>query len=186
MMLFQTPSSWLYLSVLVATCAEMSNAVHWAVWSCADVSFMRDFLDTKVVALLDTARMDCYGFDIRAVFRTKRRAIMLFIRVEHDVSGPSVPHGGTKPMQQYVKHTAFHPAAEEARKTAYKAANKLGAAAVFLTLSTGNPADVAPIIDERADCGQHLIFLMADGLKSWLPLLSSRPDTICSQPEESP
>lgn len=109
----------------------------------------------------------------------------MFIQVERVGTGPSVPHGEIKSMQQYMKHTAFHPVVEEARRTAKEAANRLGAAAVFLTLSTGNPADMASVSGEWTGCGENLMILTEDGLKSWLPLLPSKPSSIFSHSQES-
>ena len=83
-----------------------------------------------------------------------------------------------------MKHTAFHSLAEEARKTVRKAAEQLGVDVVFLTLSTGDPAEIASLIGQRAGCGEKLMVLMADGPKSWLFLMSSRPSSITRYSEE--
>ncbi len=50
---------------------------------CAGDSFPAGFLDTEHIVLLDTARQQCCGFDLRAVFRTtspqqERRYLVLF------------------------------------------------------------------------------------------------------------
>lgn len=152
-----------------------------------DARFSTDFLANDKVVLLETARGACCAFDIRVIFqRPHRKPIMVLIQVNKHIDfGPAVPQGEKKYEYDYVKHTAFLPAVEEARRTAKEAAEKLGAAVVFLTLNTGDSADMASLVEEREGCDENLMFLMADDLRAWLPLLSPVPSLVTKSSVES-
>ena len=73
-----------------------------------------------------------------------------------------------------MDHVAFSSIADTARATARKAADAMGADALFLTVHTGNASRVAGKLQAQG-CPRKLAFLVAVGLRRWLPLLSSRP-----------
>ena len=130
------------------------------------------FLDPSRIILTDTASLACCGFDIRMVFQTATRPILVFVSVTRIEAGPPALEEVRK--YSFVDHVTFSSIADSARAIARKAADALGADALFLTVHTGNASRVAGKLKARG-CPRDLAFLVAVGLERWLPLLSSGP-----------
>ena len=144
--------------------------------------FEAGLFDPDWLVLLDTAEAKCCAFDLRAVFQTSpedRPIVLLGQAKRYDPSG-GVPAGNTKKAWAYVETAAFSDTQIEARKTARRTFNKLGADVEFLTVHTGDASRLESQLQPMKGQGENLVFLAGDGLKSWLPLISARPSLISS------
>ena len=140
-----------------------------AVPQCAGDMFMAGLLDPKWVTLLDTAKGQCCAFDIRAVFRTKGEPIVVLVQAKRYEQSREASTGWV-----YVENVAFTETQVKARETARKKFNSLGANVVFLMVHAGDAGTLESHLRSIQGQGQNLAFLVGDGLKKWLPLMSSR------------
>ncbi|KAK9818505.1 hypothetical protein WJX74_004149 [Apatococcus lobatus] len=130
------------------------------------------FLDPSYIVLTDTASGDCCAFDVRMVFLTDTRPILVLVSVKRIEAGPQAT--ANPKAYSYVDTTAFSDKANTARATAREAADKLGADVMFLTVHTGDASRVPDRL-QASDRPEDLAFLVAEGLSGWLPQFSSRP-----------
>ena len=138
-------------------------------------------MDPSTIILTNTASHDCCAFDIRMVFQTATRPILLLVSLKRIEAGRQALEG-IKACSD-VDDAAFGSTADTAQAAARKAADDIGADVLFPTIPTGNGGRVAEKL-KAPHCREDLAFLVAEGLTGWLPLLSSRPSLATKHTED--